>query len=247
MSRLRTSFIGHKIFCYDTLDSIIDAARREALWGAPAGTVIIVSHQRLSEGQSTRNWLTLEGNLAFSVILRPNIEFLPQMVMLSSLAVCNSIRTVTRLRAFIKWPSDIVINEKKIACITIETDIRKNSLKHCIINIGINVNLHAADLTEIAATATSLSDQLGKPVSRQDMLVLCLNELENLYKLLPQTDYIFEQWQKNMLTLGQKVQVSWKDSTLTGIAEAFTHDGDLLVREANGSLKQFKAADVSLA
>lgn len=247
MSCLRTSFIGQKIFYYNVLDNTMEAARREALWGASAGTIIVANRQTQLKEQPLRSWLSPEGSLAFSVILRPNLEYLPYMVMLSTLAVCSSIRMVTRLRAGIKWPYDIVINEKKVGGITIESDIRKNTLKHCIISVGINVNLHLADLPEIAPIATSLSDQLGKTVSRQDILLGCLGEMETLYKLLPQTDYILEQWQKNVLTLGQKVQVNWKERIFIGTAESLTSEGDLLVRETNGSVKQIKPGDVSLA
>jgi BirA family transcriptional regulator, biotin operon repressor / biotin---[acetyl-CoA-carboxylase] ligase len=246
MSRLDTSFIGHKIFYYDFLESTLENARREALWGAPAGTVIIANRQNPGTGQPKIFRVSTDSSLTFSVILRPNLEYLPNMVMLTSVAVCNSIRTATRLHPGIKWPYDLVINEKIVGGISIENDIRKNTLKHCIVSVEINVNQNVVDIPEIAAVATSLSDQMGKPLSLRDLLIQILNEMETLYKLLPETDYIFEHWQKYMLTLGQKVQVSWKERTFTGTAESLTRDGDLLVREVNGSLKMIKAEEVSL-
>lgn len=247
MHDLHTSFIGQKIFCYDVLDSTMEAARREALWGATAGTVIIADRQTQGRGRLQRPWLSPTGSLAFSIILRPNIEYLPYMVMLTSMAVCNSIKSVTRLRPVIKWPNDILINEKKVSGILIENDIRNNSLKYCIIGIGINVNLHIPDMPEIASIATSLSDQMGKQISRQNILVHCLTEMDTLYKLLPKTDYIVERWQKNLITLGQKVQVTWKDQIFTGTAESTTSDGNLLVRETSGALREVMAGDVTLA
>ena len=68
-----------------------------------------------------------------------------------------------------------------------------------------------------------------------------------MYKLLPQTDYIVEHWQKSLVTLGQKVQVTYKDQVFTGTAESTTPDGNLMVREGSGALREVMAGDVTLA
>ena len=63
------------------------AARREAQWGAPAGTVVISDEQTEGRGRLHRVWLSPRGSLALSVILRPNLDYLPNIIMLASLAV----------------------------------------------------------------------------------------------------------------------------------------------------------------
>jgi BirA family biotin operon repressor/biotin-[acetyl-CoA-carboxylase] ligase len=245
-SSLNTRFIGQKVLYYPVVDSTMDAARREALWDARAGTVIIAGMQTAGRGRLDHNWVSPPGNLAFSVILRPNLDFLPFMVMIASLGVINAIRLTTGLRPQIKWPNDILINYKKIAGILIENDIRKNTLHHCVIGIGINVNMNMADYPDLMPIATSLSDQSGKELNRQVILSHCLSEMDSLYQLLPDTESILKQWQKNIVTFGQKVAVVWGDKTIAGVAEGVTTRGNLLLRNSEGKLVEILAGDVHL-
>jgi BirA family transcriptional regulator, biotin operon repressor / biotin---[acetyl-CoA-carboxylase] ligase len=245
-ANLETQFVGQKVIYFATVPSTMEAARREALWGAPAGTVIITEQQTAARGRMKRKWLSPRGCIALSVILRPNIALVPFMVMIASLAVCRSIEIVTALQPQIKWPNDVLIAGKKVCGILIENDIHRNELRHCIIGIGINVNVHIPDYPEIPPTATSLSDELRKVVSRLDVVQQLLVEMEALYKELPDTTPILKKWQERMVTLGQKVRVTWSDTVYEGVAESVTSDGNLMIRRADGSLAKVVAGDVTL-
>jgi BirA family transcriptional regulator, biotin operon repressor / biotin---[acetyl-CoA-carboxylase] ligase len=243
---LNTRFIGQRVLYYPVLGSTMDDARREALWGARAGTVILADQQTNGRGRVQHNWLSPEGCLAFSVILKPNLDYLPYIVMLSSLAVVYAIRAVTGLRPQIKWPNDVLINDKKVGGILVENDIRKNTLHHSIIGIGVNANINLLEFPEIAAMATSLSDQVGREINRQDLLCRCLTEMDTLYQLFPDTGYIVQQWQKNMVTIGQKIQIVWKDKVVTGIAESVSSVGNLILRTSEGKQVEIIAGEVNL-
>jgi BirA family transcriptional regulator, biotin operon repressor / biotin---[acetyl-CoA-carboxylase] ligase len=244
IASLPTRFIGHKVIHFPTLDSTMNAAKREALWGAQAGTVIIADEQKEGRGRLQRTWISPRGGLAFSIILRPNLAYLQDMIMLASLAVAYGIRDITGLTPQIKWPNDILINNKKVCGILIETDIRKDILRYLVIGFGINVNLHTKDYSEIASTATSLADQLGHPLSRLDLIRQILIELDKLYQALPQEGSIFEQWKKNLVTLGQLVAVNQGDTVYRGNAESVNRDGSLMLRQDDGSLIKIIAGDV---
>ena len=246
LQNLKTQFIGQKIIYFPILDSTMEAARREALWGAEAGTVIIAEQQSGGRGRLQRKWISPRGGLALSIILRPNIDHLPYMIMISSLAVVNSIQAITSLNPQIKWPNDILINEKKICGILIENDLRQNSLHHAIIGIGINVNMHISDYPEIASFATSLSDQLGREISKLDLLRQVLIEMERLYQLLSQKEYILAQWKDNLITLGQSIEINMGNKIYKGIAESVSKEGNLLLRQKNGTLVRIVAGDVTL-
>ena len=243
---LPTRFIGQKIIYYPSLDSTMDAAKKEAQWGAEAGTVIVAGEQTTGHGRLQRTWLSPAGGLAFSVILRPNLSYLPYMIMLASLAVTYGIRSLTGLKAQIKWPNDVLIGEKKVCGILIENDIRKNILKHTVVGIGINVNLQVDQHPEIAAIATSLSDQLNRQVPRSEVLRAVLVEMDRLYADLPQGERLLNQWKNNLVTLGQQVQVNMGDQVYTGRAESVTDDGSLMLRQKDGKLVQIIAGDVML-
>ena len=245
-NELPTRFIGHKIIYYPSLNSTMDAAKKEAQWGAEAGTVIVAGEQTAGRGRLQRTWFSPAGGLAFSVILRPNINYLPYMIMLASLAVTYGVRSLTGLKPQIKWPNDVLIGEKKICGILIENDIRKNILRHIVIGIGLNVNLQLSQFPEIAGIATSLSDQLNRQVSRSEVLRSVLVEMDKLYSVLPNGEILLHQWKNNLVTLGQQVQVNMGDQIYTGRAESVTENGALMIRQKDGHLVQIIAGDVML-
>jgi BirA family transcriptional regulator, biotin operon repressor / biotin---[acetyl-CoA-carboxylase] ligase len=243
---LPTRFIGHKIIYYPSLNSTMDAAKKEAQWEVEAGTVIVAGEQTAGRGRIQRSWFSPAGGLAFSVILRPNISYLPFMIMLASLAVSYGIRSITGLKPQIKWPNDVLIGEKKICGILIENEFRKNALKHVVIGIGLNVNLQVDQFPEIAGIATSLSDQLKRQIPRSEVLRSVLIEMDRLYTELPKGEILFQQWKNNMVTLGQQVQFNMGDQIYTGRAESVTENGALMIRQKDGHLVQIIVGDVML-
>jgi BirA family transcriptional regulator, biotin operon repressor / biotin---[acetyl-CoA-carboxylase] ligase len=245
LNKLHTEFMGQKVIYYPSLESTMDAARREAQWGAVAGTIIVAGEQTAARGRLQRTWISPRGQLAFSIILRPNIDHLPVLIMISSVAVVYAIQKATRLRAQIKWPNDILLREKKVCGILIENDIRKNSLKHSIIGIGLNINLNYRDYPEIKSTATSLDYEFGLEISRVHLLCQILSEFEKLYYLLPQHDSIFEQWEDLLSTLGLRVSVNMGEKSYDGIAESVNRDGSLMLRQKDGALIKVVSGDVN--
>jgi len=241
---LRTRFIGQRVIYYPSLTSTMEVAKREAQRGAAEGTVIVADEQRGGRGRMKRTWLSPKGSLALSIILYPNVDYLPSLIMLASLAVVRSIETVTGLKSQIKWPNDVLINEKKVCGILIESDVQRNIVEYAIIGIGVNVNLRLADFPDILPIATSLSDELGRDVSRLDIMRRLLVEMEELYLALPAGGAIYEQWRDRLVTLGKRIHVKSGKTTYEGIAESVTEDGSLLLRHHDGSLTKIVAGDV---
>ncbi len=243
---LETRFIGQRVIYYPSLTSTNDAAKREAQQGAVEGTVVLAEEQTAGRGRIKRAWLSPKGSIALSIILHPSLAHLSSLVMIASLAVAHCIEKVTALKAQIKWPNDVLVNQKKVCGILIESDVRGNTVDYTIIGIGINVNLRLADFPEIPPTATSLSHELGREVSRLDLIRCLLVETERLYLALSAGEPIHQEWRDRLVTLGKKVQVSSGKARYKGIAESVTSDGSLLLRQSNGSLTKIVAGDVTL-
>lgn len=243
---LATCFIGQEVIYYRSLPSTNDAAKRRAQEGAKNGTVIIAEEQTAGRGRIKRSWLSPRGSIALSIILYPELAYLPCLIMVASLAVASAIEQVTSLKAQIKWPNDVLVNGRKVCGILVESNVRGDKVDYAVIGIGINVNLNLADFPEIAPLATSLSQELGRNVSRREVIRSLLTEAERLYLALPAGDSVFKQWRDRLVTLGKKIQVSSGEATYRGVAESVAHDGSLLLRQPDGNLLKIVAGDVTL-
>jgi BirA family biotin operon repressor/biotin-[acetyl-CoA-carboxylase] ligase len=242
---LNTGFIGQKVIYYPTLTSTMNAARQVAQQGVANGTVIIAGEQTAGKGRMKRTWLSPEGNIAMSIILYPDIANLPYLIMIASQAVVGSIETVTGLKAKIKWPNDILIDDKKVCGILIENEVKGNKVDYSAIGIGINIDFNVADYPEISSTAASLKSKSGKDF-RIKIIRSLLIEFERLYLKLPDGKPIYEAWRDRLVTLGKKVRAISGSQTLDGIAESVDESGALIIRDGNGSLTSIIAGDVTL-
>ncbi len=243
---LKTELIGQRVIVYPRLTSTNDVAKREAKKGAREGTVVVAEEQTAGRGRLKRAWLSPRGSIALSVILHPTPAQLPYLIMVASLAVVHCIEKVSGLKTQIKWPNDVLVNNKKVCGILIESDVRGSAVDYAVIGIGLNVNLNTADFPDIATTATSLSSELGRKLSRREIIRCLLTELEDLYLALPEGDSVFREWRDRLVTLGKEVELISGQTTHQGVAESVASDGSLFLRQPDGKLIKVVAGEVSL-
>ncbi|MCD6399174.1 biotin--[acetyl-CoA-carboxylase] ligase [candidate division WOR-3 bacterium] len=243
---LGTQVIGRRVVYHPTISSTMKAARDEANRGAAEGTVIITDEQTAGRGRVERVWLTPKGGIALSVVLYPDIAHLPCLIMLASLAVARTIEKTTDLKTQLKWPNDVLIRGKKVSGILVESSVKGNSVGYASIGIGINANLKLADFPDIRDVAISLSDELGRKVSRLGFARHLLREMDGLYAALRSGGSIFEAWRDRLGTLGKEVSVTSGGTVLEGVAEKVARDGSLWLIQANGHRVKVVAGDVKL-
>jgi len=245
-SRLNTRFVGQQLYYYHRLATTMETAKELARKGTAEGTVIIADTQTAGKGRLGRAWLSPEGSLAMSLILKPSLDNLPQLVMIASLAVVRTIKKVAGLETQIKWPNDILIKGKKVCGILIENEVKGDRVNFAIIGIGINVNFNPLAFPEISDIATSLAHELGAEVSKIELIGALLSELEQLYLEAQAGAPIYREWQENMGMLGRWIQVKTGEAVEQGKAETVTQNGNLILRRADGSLAEIVAGDVTV-
>jgi BirA family transcriptional regulator, biotin operon repressor / biotin---[acetyl-CoA-carboxylase] ligase len=243
---LKTAFIGRNIIYYPTLNSTMDTAREAARQSAPEGTVIIAGEQMGGRGRLGRKWITPRGNLALSMILYPDIECLPYLIMIASLAAAHSIEALSGLKAGVKWPNDILIEGKKVCGILIENEMKGKKVAYSIVGIGINIILRPAEIEGLTYPATGLEEVSGQKISIIELAGCFLNEFENWYRHLPDGKAIYEAWREKLVTLGKQVKAKSGNQVIEGIAEAVDEGGALIVRRADGNLTKIVAGEVTL-
>ncbi|MBI2860425.1 MAG: biotin--[acetyl-CoA-carboxylase] ligase [Chloroflexi bacterium] len=241
-----TRLIGREVVFFLQIDSTMNAARDRAQKGAVEGTVIIAGEQTAARGRSGRTWVSPPGNIALSVILRPDVSLLPGLVMAGAVAVARSIEATTGLKVDIKWPNDILVSGRKVCGILTEIEMKGGKLNHAILGIGINVASRPESLGGSALEAACLADEAGAAVSPMLLVRRLLTELDRLYLALPSGDTVYNEWRERLVTLGKPVTVRSASEALEGVAESVDRDGSLMLRLPDGSCTRVIAGDVSL-
>ena len=247
---LTTKWLGRTIYYYDTVESTNLLAIELAQQGTPEGTVVLADQQLRGRGRGTRSWHSPAGvGIYCSVVLQPaTAPAKAQLIsLMAGVSIVKAIALRTGLSPRVKWPNDILINDKKVAGILLESRMSGAQIGHSVIGFGINVNNASTDLPEnIKMNASSLSMELEKPVDRSTLLIEIFSELERLYHIFQHGDspIILEQWRHYSSTLGQRVRIWQKDRATEGIAVDLTEDGGLLVRLEGGKQIVIHAGDV---
>ncbi len=249
---LQTTWLGQRVVYYPTIGSTNDEAKRLADSGVSEGTLVVADHQTAGRGRLDREWWSPPGSsLLLSLVFRPAF-LLPhqahRLTMACSLAVCDAVAEVTGLSAAVKWPNDVLVDGRKVCGLLAELGLAGSQLGYVVVGIGLNVNVSfdGGDVPQLMAPATSLKEAAGRQVSRLAVLAALLRHAEVRYERLRAGALPHQEWQSRLVTVGQTVQVTMPDRTLTGLAVGVDADGALRVQQADGRVERVLAGDVTL-
>ncbi len=249
---LISELIGRKIYCFERIDSTNRAAKEYAHQGTPEGTVVLADMQTSGRGRLDRSWISPPGcNLYCSFILYPDLapHAAARMTMLISLAVLRAIARVCAVEAFIKWPNDIYIQNRKVCGILSEFSSIGDRIAYVVVGTGINVNFDPDAYPAISATATSLRKACGHPVSRLKLAQSLFHEADKLYLQFSRSGMpdLHRLWKQHSLIINREVVLAAdENSCRRGIARDFTENGHLILEDAQGMLHEVLCGDVSL-
>jgi BirA family biotin operon repressor/biotin-[acetyl-CoA-carboxylase] ligase len=235
---------------FDSLPSTNTEAARMAAHGAPEGLCIIAAEQTAGRGRRERTWISPAGaGLYFSIVLRPQLSTAhwPLLTLMAALAVHDALREACALACDIKWPNDILSNERKLCGILAET-LETKTGRACIMGIGINL-LDAAfppDLRDIAISVEAAAQ--SAPDTEAVLQALTRNIAEH-YRRLHEADgvrkLIAEWTARSSFANGKSVRVALCDEVFDGITRGLEQDGALRVETHDGELKIIRAGDVT--
>lgn len=218
---------------------------------APEGTLVAADRQTAGRGRNRRQWFNpSEVNIAMSWLLRPELtpQELPSVVMPISLGVCRALREATGMNLGIKWPNDIVYQDKKVCGILCESRLTGSGVDALVVGVGINVN--TLDFpSDIADVATSLRVMTGRSFRRDEVLskVLryCYHCFEDYFRR-GKREEIWRDYCTASATLRRRVTVTEGQKSIGGVVEAIDQCAVLYLRTDQGMLTPFVAGEVSL-
>ncbi len=214
------------------VDSTMEIARQMARDDCPAMTTVVADRQRRGRGRLQRSWASDPGGLYFTVVTRPGCD--PQQSgrvnLAASVALAGAVSDTFGIAARVKWPNDILVDERKLAGLLSQMDAEADRTAFVNVGIGVNVN---NDPTRSAPNAVSMRRLLGREVARKEVLAVFLDRLEERLAagLGPE---LIEQWRAVNATLGRAVKVETAWQSVAGTAVDVDENGALIVEIHSG-------------
>jgi BirA family biotin operon repressor/biotin-[acetyl-CoA-carboxylase] ligase len=248
---LDTESIGKKVVHYARIASSNDEAENLARAGERDGTVIVAEEQTSGKGRIGRVWRSPRGKGVYlSIILRPELPpaRVSFLTLCSAISASEAIQRCAGVRAFVKWPNDVLVSGKKVCGILTELATEADRINYAIVGVGINVNQAASDLAGLPM-ATSLKIERGEGVSRLELARAFLESMDDHYDLLLAKQYgrIIDKWLDVSETIGKRIMAqSLSGEKWEGLATGLDEDGCLLLRLDSGVIKRITGGDVEI-
>jgi BirA family biotin operon repressor/biotin-[acetyl-CoA-carboxylase] ligase len=246
---LDTTWAGKKLIHKETVTSTQYIAHETARNHAPHGTVVIADEQKEGKGRMNRSWQSAkEKGLWFSIILRPDIQpqLAPQLTLLTATVLADVLKKHTGIEPMIKWPNDILINEKKCAGILTELQAEQDRIQYIVIGIGLNINQEEKELAAIPKQATSLAVETGKSWSLKALFQAILTSFEKTYESYMASGFpeVKKTWESYGFKIGQKIQVKTRQQTGEAFFKGISDDGALVIENEDGELNKLYSAEI---
>jgi len=250
-ARMPGHLFTRNLLVFRETKSTNDLLLREAQAGAPEGLCIVAESQSGGRGRLGRVWESQPGKgLWFSLLFRPNwpLTDAQRLTLITSVALCRSVESVTSLSCAIKWPNDVLLHGRKLAGILIETQGDTLGPLDVVVGVGLNVRLSPALLAEVDQPVADLAGGLPQPPSRNALLAMLLNELADVTDMFTQHGFapFQDEWQRRHAFQDQAVVLRQPDGgAFHGIARGVDRDGALRLETPSG-IDTVYAGDLSL-
>ena len=230
-----------------TNDYLKDLSRNQVLKNF---TVVVTDKQTKGKGQMGATWISEEGkNLIMSILVKEVLQdvdaifHLNVAVALSLFEVLNE-NKVPKLS--IKWPNDIMSDQKKIAGILIENSIKSDGKIESVVGIGVNVNQQNF---ENLPKASSMALVSNSEFDLDELLHKIIFQIKKNcgYILTNQTDKLWSKYHENLFKIS--VPVAFEDANQTkfmGIIQGVTLNGLLQIKLENDLVKSFGIKEVQM-
>ncbi len=224
----------------ETASTNADAAAA-ARSGAPQGYVRVSCHQSAGKGRFDRTWTAPPGtSVAVSALVRPGRRDADWgwLSLLVGVAVIDAVRDAAGLDATLKWPNDVLVDERKV-CGILSERVETVDGPAAVLGVGLNISQSADQLPVPTATSLHLA---GSSIDATSVTIALLASLERWYREWNDGADLADAYRSRCGTLGLAGAVPAPE-TVTGRAVDVDAEGRLVV-EVSGRRRAFAAGDV---
>ena len=241
---LNTKTIGKELYLFKEVMSTNTVAKFLSENDVSNGTVIISEKQSGAKGRLGKSWESPLGGIWLSLVVKPNVDHskIPMITLATGVAVVKTLERIGIENAEIKWPNDVMINDKKVCGILTEAITKFNSIESVIIGVGIDANFDVNVLSkELQEGTTTLDIELGHRVNENEIIRFFLEEFERIGILFEEGGFerILKEWRKYSYSIGKIVEVREPFSkSYDGYVLGISREGALVVEKIDGTLEK---------
>ena len=209
--------------------------------------VISARSQTNGRGRRGRGWVSLDGNLFFSLGVENELKNLGALVFIASLSLWQTVRNLDPLlNVKLKWPNDVLVNDKKISGMLLE----KGAGDYWVIGIGVNVTQQREDFPEELRDKAISVREAGAAVPRAAIAAGIITRLDDLFlrqHILSQpAENLIGELTRRSCTIGRRVEVISPTGQYEALAVAIAPDAGLIVELPDGSRRTVSSGEVSV-
>jgi len=226
-------------FNYNSVNSTMEIAKKKL---RKKNLCIVSNIQTNGIGRRGNKWISPEGNLYLSYLIKYNLDIKNHFIFTAAIAssVCELVEKVCKVESFIKWPNDIMINNSKISGIMSEI-YSKNNQNYIILGVGINI-LSSPMVDDYSTTHTAFYNQ---NINKENLILNLSNIFFNKYDLIISNNYkkIISNYKKHLKHLGKKINIKADNNIFPILFEDINFDGSILAN-INGINKKIYSARI---
>ncbi|ASK63356.1 biotin--[acetyl-CoA-carboxylase] ligase [Virgibacillus phasianinus] len=247
---LQTKWLGEKIIHRASITSTQHLAHQLASEGAPHGTIVIADEQTKGKGRMNRSWYSSKHKgIWMSIIVRPEIlpYMAPQLTLLAATVLADVLDAQLGVKPQIKWPNDLLINQKKTAGILTEMQAEQDQIQYIVLGMGINVNHTSDDIPdELRNKATSIYIESKQERSIKDVIQQILQAFEPAYEHYIKHGFsdTKDKWESYGFKIGQEININTMRNSWTAKFNGIASDGALLIENDDGQIKKMYSAEI---
>jgi BirA family biotin operon repressor/biotin-[acetyl-CoA-carboxylase] ligase len=238
------STLAARVELHETIGSTQERARELARSGVPHGTLVVAKVQTGGRGRRGRVWLSPEGGIWMSLVLRPGLppSLAARITPAAAVAVAKALWELG-VEARIKWPNDLLVGdppECKVCGILAEVGTDPGGADFVVLGIGLNADFDPRELTIRDRDVATIRSELGHDVDLGVLLRALLEHLERELARIEEFGSILDDWRRFDCTLGFQVRVRRSGELLEGRAVDLSPEGALLLRTSSGMEELFE-------
>lgn len=247
---VRSQNLSAPIEVFSTIESTNSYLLTKVVDGLEQGHVCVAESQSAGRGRRGRAWQSPYGShVYFSMyhFVEQGMQAAMGLNIVAALAITDTLKECLDITAELKWPNDIYIKGEKLAGVLIELEGQALESCHCVIGIGINVNMPAQSAEKIDQSWTDINQHVSVPIDRNVLIATLIDKLQvrlEQHQESGLTDMV-DDWHKLDRFSSKPVVLLTGARRTYGVCRGINNQGALML-EVDGTIKPIFGGEVTL-